>query len=138
MVPRITEPFLQGNDRSPMSAPIGLKRAGVPCLLLVLTAGLLASGGGQANPQDHPRPGVSIRRLESDASIRELIVDFELDDVVNDRFIDGDDGPRMLAELIRATDGAHIWVRPYEDLRDHRRIGSEITGAVMSEVSLMP
>jgi hypothetical protein len=32
----------------------------------------------------------------------------------------------------------NIWVRPYEDLRDHRRIGSEITGAVMSELSLTP
>lgn len=42
----------------------------------------------------------------------------------------------MLAELIRASDGAHIGVRPYVDLADEHRIGSEITNAVLEELEI--
>lgn len=48
--------------------------------------------------------------------VRELIADFGMDYVVNARETMGDAGPRLLVEVIRAGDGAHVWVRYLDEL----------------------
>ena len=81
-------------------------------------------------------PTTTASYAHADASLRQLAADHELDYIVNGRFIDGQDGPRMLAKLIRTADGAHVWVEAYRDLRDDRRIGLEIARAVRTELGL--
>lgn len=41
----------------------------------------------------------------------ELIQDYAIDYVINGRFLTRNDTNGVLAEVIRATDGAHVWVR---------------------------
>lgn len=48
--------------------------------------------------------------------LRRLIADFGLDYVVNARETFGPRGPRVLVEIIRAADGAHVWVRYLDEL----------------------
>ena len=59
-----------------------------------------------------------------------------MDYVLNGRTLDGGGGPYLLAELIRASDGAHVWVRPYENLADGRRVGREISRQVARVLQL--
>jgi DNA-binding winged helix-turn-helix (wHTH) protein/TolB-like protein len=66
----------------------------------------------------------------SDADLRRLASDYRIDYIVNGRDLSAGDGPVLLAELIRTSDGVHVWVQPYEDLSDARRLGKEISGNV--------
>ena len=68
----------------------------------------------------------------SDADLRRLASDYRIDYIVNGRDLSAGDGPVLLAELIRTSDGVHVWVQPYEDLSDARRLGKEISGVVGS------
>ena len=72
----------------------------------------------------------------SAASVGELATEYELDYIVNGRFIDDERGRRMLAELIRTSDGAHVWVEAYPDTDDADRIGAEIAAAVLARLDL--
>ncbi|HXV75315.1 MAG TPA: winged helix-turn-helix domain-containing protein [Candidatus Polarisedimenticolaceae bacterium] len=72
----------------------------------------------------------------TDAAIARLAADYDLDYVVNGRFLDDGRGARMLAELIRVSDGAHTWVEAYHELDDGRRIGREISAGVVRELGL--
>jgi DNA-binding winged helix-turn-helix (wHTH) protein/TolB-like protein len=63
----------------------------------------------------------------SDADLRRLAADYRVDYIVNGRDLAARGGPAVLAELIRASDGTHVWVQPYEDLSDGRRLGREIS-----------
>ena len=72
----------------------------------------------------------------SDEGLRRLADDYHLQYIVNGRFLDGKTGPRMLGELIRVSDGAHVWVRSYDDLSDGQRIGEEISRNVARELKL--
>jgi TolB-like protein len=81
-------------------------------------------------------PTTTVVYAHSDALIAQLVADYELDYVVNGRFIDGPAGPRMLAELIRASDGAHVWVEAYQGVADAGRVGPEIAGAVLARLGL--
>lgn len=69
-------------------------------------------------------------------SLTELADAYRLDYIVNGRFIDEDGARRMLAELIRVSDGAHTWVKAYTELDDERRIGREIGDRVVNELDL--
>ncbi len=71
---------------------------------------------------------------ESDATMEQLADEYELDYLVNGRFIVTEGGARMFAELIRVSDGVHVWVKPYEDLSEGRRIGLEISANVAREL----
>jgi len=62
----------------------------------------------------------------SNADLRRLVADYRIDYIVNARDLGARRGPGLLAELIRVSDGVHVWVRPYEDLSDGRRLGREI------------
>jgi TolB-like protein len=66
----------------------------------------------------------------SDGDFRRLAADYRIDYIVNARDLGADRGHGLLAELIRASDGVHVWVRPYDDLSDGRRLGREISNNV--------
>jgi DNA-binding winged helix-turn-helix (wHTH) protein/TolB-like protein len=72
----------------------------------------------------------------SDPGLRRLAADYRIDYIINGRDIAADDGPALLAELIRVSDGAHVWVRPYGDLTDGRRLGREISRNVVRVLQL--
>jgi TolB-like protein len=72
----------------------------------------------------------------SDANLRRLANDYRLDYIVNGRVLGQAGAPRMLAELIRVSDGVHVWVRPYDDLTDGRRVGREISQDVARVLEL--
>jgi DNA-binding winged helix-turn-helix (wHTH) protein/TolB-like protein len=63
----------------------------------------------------------------TDATMARLASDYDLRYIVNGRFLDDEHGRRMLGELIRASDGAHVWVRSYPDPGDASGIGAEIS-----------
>lgn len=67
-------------------------------------------------------------------SLRELARDYELDYILNGRFLETPEGPSMLAELIRVEDGVHVWVKRFNALADFEGIAEEITGAVESRL----
>jgi len=69
-------------------------------------------------------------------SLRRLAADYRVEFIVNGRFLDDEGGPRMLAELIRTSDGAHVWVRAYQELGAGQRIGTEIARGVAQELGL--
>jgi DNA-binding winged helix-turn-helix (wHTH) protein/TolB-like protein len=46
----------------------------------------------------------------------------------------GGASPLLLVELIRTSDGKHVWVRRYEQLEDWRPIATEITDGVASTI----
>lgn len=50
----------------------------------------------------------------SDTLLRQLIQDFNIDYILNGRFKHTAGRNRLLAEVIRARDGAHVWVRYFE------------------------
>jgi DNA-binding winged helix-turn-helix (wHTH) protein/TolB-like protein len=72
----------------------------------------------------------------SDAGLKRLAADYGVDYIVNGRELGANGGPRLLAELIRVSDGVHLWVRPYEDLSDGRRVGQEISRHVARVLQL--
>lgn len=72
----------------------------------------------------------------SDVSLRRLAADYGVDYILNGRDLSAGGRPRLLAELIRVSDGVHVWVRPYEDLSDSRRIGEEISRHVVRVLEL--
>ncbi|MGH9239993.1 MAG: winged helix-turn-helix domain-containing protein [Vicinamibacterales bacterium] len=72
----------------------------------------------------------------SNADLRRLAADYRIDYIVNARDLGADRGPGLLAELIRVSDGVHVWVRPYDDLSDGRRLGREIGDNVVRVLKL--
>ncbi len=70
------------------------------------------------------------------AALAELVSSYRIEFIVNGRFLEDRTGVRMLAELIRAQDGAHVWVRSYENLADARGIGIEIGRGVARHLAL--
>ena len=72
----------------------------------------------------------------SDLDLRRLAADYRIDYIVNGRDLKAGGGPHMLAELIRVSDGVHVWVRPYDDLSDSRRVGQEISRHVARVLQL--
>ncbi len=72
----------------------------------------------------------------SDVTMDRLADEYGLEFLVNGRFIVTEDGAVMFAELIRVSDGVHVWVKPYDDLSKGRRIGLEISANVARELGL--
>ena len=81
-------------------------------------------------------PTTTSAYAQGDAGVRRLAADYRLDYVINARPLASAGGGRVLAELIRVSDGVHVWVRPYEDLSDGRRIGQEISANVARVLKL--
>jgi DNA-binding winged helix-turn-helix (wHTH) protein/TolB-like protein len=59
-------------------------------------------------------------------SLPEIAAALDVAYVLNARHMSGDP-PSLLVELIRTSDGKHVWVRRYDPLTDWRRIATEIT-----------
>lgn len=60
----------------------------------------------------------------SPASLQRMADDHDLDYFINPRFLPDEPTPRMLIELIRASDGAHIWVESFADLTPWQEIAA--------------
>lgn len=58
--------------------------------------------------------------------LQALIEDFAIDVVLNGRFALADSTGRLLAEVIRADDGAHVWVKYYEAGAESRDIADAV------------
>lgn len=65
--------------------------------------------------------------------IRALIQDFEVDWIINGRFSQVQDTSRLLAEVIRAADGAHVWVKYFDSDTDNSAISERIAAGFMAE-----
>jgi TolB-like protein len=82
----------------------------------------------------------------SDDGLRRLAADYRVDYIVNGRPVqaEGDmrstsakaTADRLLVEVIRVSDGVHVWVRRYDDLADPRRIGEDISSRVAAVLKL--
>jgi DNA-binding winged helix-turn-helix (wHTH) protein/TolB-like protein len=51
-------------------------------------------------------------------NFRQLIEQYSIDGVVNGKFLEREGEQRLLVEVIRTTDGAHVWVRSYNATAD--------------------
>ena len=80
---------------------------------------------------EYDRRGKSLPRIGAD-----LGVDYIIEGSV--RWARAADAPRVriTPKLIRVSDGVHVWVRPYADLSDGRRIGQEISANVAGVLKL--
>jgi DNA-binding winged helix-turn-helix (wHTH) protein len=106
----------------PFDAPVGER----------ILEDLMATAGGAVALVG---PTTTSAYAASDADIQRLAVAYRLDYVINGRRL-GASGRPVLAELIRVSDGAHVWVRPYDDLSDARRVGQEISRHVARVLEL--
>jgi TolB-like protein len=108
----------------PFQAPASMPRAqDWPPIAEWILEDLAASAGSSARIVG---PTTTAAYEGTDIGLRKLADDYDLHYIVNGRFIDTEGGPRMLAELIRVSDGSHIWVRPYDYQKEGRLIGLEI------------
>ena len=113
--------------------PPGTAHGDVPPIAEWLLADLSVTSGERASIIG---PTTTEAYDDSAESLRRLATEYRLDYIVNGRFLDDEHGTRMLAELIRVSDGAHTWVEAYTRLDDGRRIGEEISGQVTRELGL--
>lgn len=67
-----------------------------------------------AKEQPYEVIGPTNTEAYSNGELRRLIQDFNIDYILNGRFTNSEGRNRLLAEVIRATDGAHVWVRYFE------------------------
>ena len=58
-------------------------------------------------------PATTSAYTASDRSMVEMADSLEIDLIINGRYLAGEDGNRMLLEIIRVSDGRHIWVRSF-------------------------
>jgi DNA-binding winged helix-turn-helix (wHTH) protein/TolB-like protein len=72
----------------------------------------------------------------SDADFRRLAREYRLDYIVNGRPLRPEAAYRLLVEVIRVSDGVHVWVGRYADLADSRSIGREISQEVVRVLAL--
>jgi TolB-like protein len=72
-------------------------------------------------------PSTTIRFATSEeplvGAIRELNVRY----IINGRFIRRDDRDQVLVELVRTSDGAHIWVQMYDDTHSAATIAEQVS-----------
>ena len=81
-------------------------------------------------------PTTTTQYVDGEQPIRELIADLDVDYILNGRFSgDGEGRPRMLAEVVRATDGAHVWVRSYRDISRHENIAQEFLEGLLERLA---
>jgi TolB-like protein len=71
-------------------------------------------------------PTTSTAYDQPEGGIRKLVDDLHIEFVINGRFIHSDGSDRILLEIIRGADGAHVWVRSF----GVDASGEEIAGAV--------
>lgn len=73
----------------------------------------------------------------SDPTLARLIEETDVDWVINDRFIDSETSPTgsgLLIEIIRASDGVHVWVEALDDASATDQIVPRVVAAVSDEL----
>lgn len=84
-------------------------------------------------------PTTTVHYVHRARPLRDLIGDLDIDYVLNGRFSPDEEGrPRMLAEVVRATDGAHVWVKSYTDISRHGSIAREFVTALLERLEEPP
>lgn len=73
----------------------------------------------------------------SDPTLERLIEETAVDWIINDRFIDSETSPTgsgLLIEIIRASDGVHVWVEAIDDASATDQIVPRVVAAVSDEL----
>lgn len=65
--------------------------------------------------------------------VRGMSDELKLDAILNGRFLGADKGYNMLVEIIRSSDGAHIWVKSYAPDDDRDALVREATAGVLEK-----
>ncbi|MCB9844693.1 MAG: winged helix-turn-helix domain-containing protein [Phycisphaeraceae bacterium] len=73
-----------------------------------------------------------------DLTLKELASELRVRYVVNARFVRRDGGLRLAGELIRASDGAHVWVEIFEDVSDADAVARAIAAGVRQKLAESP
>lgn len=71
-----------------------------------------------------------------DRPLREVARELDVEHLVHVRFVPDAEPPFLLVELIRADDGAHVWVRRYDGRPDAASIGSEAAREIARRLDL--
>lgn len=66
-------------------------------------------------------------------NFRQLIEQYSIDGVVNGKFLEREGEKKLLVEVIRTTDGAHVWVRSYSATVDREAMQVAIGEALREE-----
>lgn len=69
----------------------------------------------------------------TNGNFRQLIDQYEIDGLVNGKFLEREGEQRLLVEVIRTTDGAHVWVRSYSVTADRDSMRVAIGEALREE-----
>lgn len=109
--------------RPPEGFPIGRSHAGVAERILL---GVDRAGGGRL---ELVGPTTTGAYGADAASMSRLVADLGVDYLVNGRYL-SDPAPALFAEVIRASDGVHLWVRAFDPQEDPQTIVETVTDAV--------
>ncbi|WP_020567489.1 winged helix-turn-helix domain-containing protein [Neolewinella persica] len=63
-------------------------------------------------------------------NFRQLIEQYRIDGLVNGKFLERDGAEILLVEVIRASDGAHVWVKAYDDATNRDALSRAIGQAL--------
>jgi DNA-binding winged helix-turn-helix (wHTH) protein/TolB-like protein len=69
----------------------------------------------------------------TNGNFRQLIDQYGIDGLVNGKFLEREGEQRLLVEVIRTTDGAHVWVRSYNATADRDSMRQAIGEALREE-----
>jgi TolB-like protein len=72
----------------------------------------------------------------SAADLQRLAADYNVQYILNGRLLEADGGSQLLAELIRVSDGVHVWVRRYDTAIEASRLAREISRNVARALEL--
>lgn len=72
-------------------------------------------------------PSTTIRFASSDEPLVGAIRELDVRYIINGRFIRRDDRDQVLVELVRTSDGAHIWVQLYDDTHSAAAIAEQVS-----------
>lgn len=71
-------------------------------------------------------PSTTVKFSTSDSPLSDAISELNVAFVINARFIQRDGRDQVLMELIRASDGAHVWVKMYDETSDAEQVADEV------------
>ena len=140
---RGSEPSDPGQTRAPRLAVLPFRPdAGVPVLgepWQVAERVLLDLGNLGPDVVTVVGPATTGRYGSDFPSLGRMLDEIELDFILNGRFIDPGEASEpwpLLVEVIRTSDGAHLWVVRYADCSDPETIAQEVLTALRRELRL--
>jgi len=81
-------------------------------------------------------PTTTERFSPDSVSLAEIGRELNVAYIINPRFVRQENRRGLLGELIRTSDGAHIWVKMFEDLDNHQAIADTIAAGVLAELAI--